>query len=157
MSKYPKLNLKNPTQTTAYAFLRPPRNFRTELLSNNALDRAGIEVLLKGEIHGPEAFAIHNGDLYTTVHGGYILRLQHDTRGNIRPIKVAKIGEPCTHFYEERKCGRPLGLDFDENGKLIVADAYYGIHRVNVKTGELRLGYLLSWVCRYLQVKNNID
>lgn len=36
---------------------------------------------------------------------------------------------------QEHICGRPLGLAFDTIGdNLIVADAYYGIYEVNLKT-----------------------
>ena len=34
------------------------------------------------------------------------------------------------------RCGRPLGLRFDQRGRLLVADAYLGIHRVNVTSGN---------------------
>ena len=34
------------------------------------------------------------------------------------------------------RCGRPLGIRFDQRGRLLVADAYLGIHRVNVSSGK---------------------
>jgi len=34
------------------------------------------------------------------------------------------------------KCSRPLGLDFDHTGNLIVADPFKGLLRINVTTGE---------------------
>lgn len=37
---------------------------------------------------------------------------------------------------DEHTCGRPLGLRFDNEGRLIVADSYLGLHRVDVKTGK---------------------
>lgn len=40
-------------------------------------------------------------------------------------------------FTEEAICGRPLGMAFDTIGNnLIVADAYYGIWSVDLKTGK---------------------
>jgi len=39
-------------------------------------------------------------------------------------------------IWQEHKCGRPLGLRFDKKGNLFVVDAYYGIFKVNVTTGE---------------------
>ena len=39
-------------------------------------------------------------------------------------------------LWEEDKCGRPLGLKFDKQGQLYVADSYYGIFKVDVKTGK---------------------
>lgn len=41
--------------------------------------------------------------------------------------------------WEEKKCGRPLGMRFAPDGKLIVADAYYGIYRVNVDKGTFEV------------------
>lgn len=37
------------------------------------------------------------------------------------------------------KCSRPLGLDFDPSGNLIVADPFTGLLKINVTTGEKSL------------------
>ena len=34
------------------------------------------------------------------------------------------------------KCSRPLGLDFDATGSLIVADPFKGLLKINITTGE---------------------
>lgn len=39
-------------------------------------------------------------------------------------------------LWQESKCGRPLGMKFDTKGALYVCDAYYGIFKVDVKTGK---------------------
>lgn len=39
-------------------------------------------------------------------------------------------------IHEEHICGRPLGLDVDKNGFLFVADAYYGVYKVNLNSGK---------------------
>lgn len=39
-------------------------------------------------------------------------------------------------LYEEHICGRPLGLSMDKNGFLYVADAYYGIFKVNLNSKD---------------------
>jgi len=39
-------------------------------------------------------------------------------------------------LHEEHICGRPLGLNVDKNGFLYVADAYYGIFKVNVNSKD---------------------
>lgn len=39
-------------------------------------------------------------------------------------------------FWQESKCGRPLGLKFNDKGELFVADAYYGIFKVNVNSRQ---------------------
>jgi len=33
-------------------------------------------------------------------------------------------------------CGRPLGMEIDSNGDLIVVDSYKGLFRINTQTGE---------------------
>lgn len=38
--------------------------------------------------------------------------------------------------WDEKKCGRLLGMEFDKHGMLYVADAYYGIYKVNVNSGN---------------------
>lgn len=43
------------------------------------------------------------------------------------------------HFTTDspgEECSRPLGLDFDSTGGLIVADPFKGLLRINVTTGE---------------------
>lgn len=51
---------------------------------------------------------------------------------------VAKFGAPCNAAQDEEVCGRPLGLAFDTiTDGLVVADAYYGIHLVDVSTGKV--------------------
>ena len=39
-------------------------------------------------------------------------------------------------FEDEEHCGRPLGMRFDKDGYLVVLDAYLGLFKVNVATGE---------------------
>ena len=50
--------------------------------------------------------------------------------------KVEPISISTTGTVEFRsKCGRPLGMRFDRNGiNLIVADAYFGLLKVNPET-----------------------
>ena len=73
--------------------------------------------------------------MYTGVQGGDILRL------NINDPKkpwefVTKIGSICPDVHYEKVCGRPLGLDFDQDGNLIVADAYYGLYKIDIETDK---------------------
>lgn len=99
---------------------------------NNRLD--GIEHLYQDELKGPEAYAEYNGELYTSILGGDIVKL---SKGQIVP--VVKFGKPCTGYAEEAICGRPLGIQFDESGNLYAADAYMGVWKVDVKTGQKTL------------------
>ncbi|XP_076055765.1 uncharacterized protein LOC143033951 isoform X2 [Oratosquilla oratoria] len=50
-----------------------------------------------------------------------------------------QIISPTKGPWEEHICGRPLGLRFAADGRLLVADAYLGIFAVNVETGEKEL------------------
>lgn len=37
-------------------------------------------------------------------------------------------------IWQEKKCGRILGLKFDKKGNLYVIDTYYGIYKVDMTT-----------------------
>ena len=66
-----------------------------------------IEIFWENDGHyGPEDIAINNDNLYVGYHGGVIM---------------SSIGE----FYNTK--GRPLGMTFDSNSNLIVADAIQGL------------------------------
>ncbi|XP_065079214.1 adipocyte plasma membrane-associated protein Hemomucin [Ochlerotatus camptorhynchus] len=108
----------------------PLKELKGGLEPNNHLDNA--ERLFEGKVYGPEALLVRGKEIFTTVHGGEVLRItgQHITH-------VAKFGKPCETSVEEEICGRPLGLAFDTQGNnLIVADAYYGIWLVDLINGD---------------------
>lgn len=72
---------------------------------------------------GPEDVAVGpDGELYTGVEDGRILRLHRDGR----PAEtVADTG------------GRPLGIEYDGEGRLVVCDAYRGLLRVDPAGGRV--------------------
>ncbi|XP_031618331.1 adipocyte plasma membrane-associated protein [Contarinia nasturtii] len=114
------------------SFIIPkPLDLTGPLEVNNLLDNA--ERLLEGRVHGPETLLMRNNEIYTTVHGGQVIKINGD-----HITHVAKFGKPCEGFVEERICGRPLGLAFDtlNPNNLIVADAYYGIWSVDLTSGK---------------------
>jgi len=85
----------------------------------------GIEVFPIGGNHGPEDIALDGqGHIYAATHEGHIVRLKPD---GSNPQNWVDTG------------GRPLGIDFDATGNLIVADAYRGLLSVapNGKITEL--------------------
>ncbi|CAG2053521.1 unnamed protein product [Timema podura] len=53
--------------------ITPPMELKGALALNERLNNA--EHLLKGEIKGPESFAVHKGSLYSGLHGGYIVKI----------------------------------------------------------------------------------
>lgn len=73
----------------------------------------GIQLLPIGDNHGPEDIALDvQGRIYASTHEGRIVRLQSD---GSNPENWVTTG------------GRPLGMDFDNSGNLIVADAFRGL------------------------------
>lgn len=81
---------------------------------NDTLMKA--ELLAQGQIHGPEDTAVDaQGRVYAGLHDGQVVRIAAD--GKVEPF--ADTG------------GRPLGMEFDAQGNLIVADAYKGLLRID--------------------------
>lgn len=88
--------------------------FTGVLEPNDTLMKA--ELIGKGQIHGPEDTAVDSqGMVYAGLHDGRIVRIDKDDQVNT----FANTG------------GRPLGMDFDAQGNLIVADAYKGLLRID--------------------------
>lgn len=81
-----------------------------------------FDKLTLGELSGPEAAVqAPNGDLVASTHEGWIVRWQADATEATRWIEVG---------------GRPLGLDYDLEGNLWIANAYSGLMKLS-KDGEL--------------------
>jgi sugar lactone lactonase YvrE len=81
----------------------------------------GIETLPLGGKTGPEDVALDaKGYIYAATHDGTIVRLDPD---GSNPQNWANTG------------GRPLGVDFDNEGNLIVADAYRGLLSIDPSAG----------------------
>uniref|UniRef100_A0A8D8TQJ2 Adipocyte plasma membrane-associated protein n=1 Tax=Cacopsylla melanoneura TaxID=428564 RepID=A0A8D8TQJ2_9HEMI len=107
----------------------PARPLEGKLALNERLNNA--EKLFVDEIHSPECVVKHKNELYMGVQGGHILKLSN---GKLLP--VAKIGQTCYGFQYGKVCGRPLGLKFDRAGSLYAADAFNGIFKINVTSGQ---------------------
>jgi sugar lactone lactonase YvrE len=87
---------------------------------NDTLMKA--ELLGRGQVHGPEDTAVDSQDrVYAGLHDGRIVRIT---------------GEQLDTFVDTG--GRPLGMDFDANGNLIVADAYKGLLSIDPQ-GQLEV------------------
>lgn len=72
--------------------LPPWRSFDPKVGPKNRL--IGGERLFEGKINAPESFDSYNGQLYTGVHGGYVLRIEED-----RMVPIVKFGKKCGKFY----------------------------------------------------------
>lgn len=50
----------------------------------------GAQKLFVEELHGPEDLVTYDGQLYTGVHGGYVVRIEED-----RIVPIVKFGQKC--------------------------------------------------------------
>lgn len=73
-----------------YSRLEPPQQRIGLLAPNNLLNNA--EKLYKDKLEGPETFQIYNGELYTSLATGEIVKVSQG--GHI--TFVTKIGQPCS-------------------------------------------------------------
>jgi sugar lactone lactonase YvrE len=101
-----------PVSVAPVAWQAPPNPGYTGPFAANDRLR-GLEVFPIGDNHGPEDIALDaQGRIYAATHEGRIVRLKADG-SNPENWVVTK--------------GRPLGIDFDNKGDLIVADAFRGL------------------------------
>jgi len=101
-----------PVSVAPVAWQAPPNPGYTGPFAANDRLR-GLDVFPIGDNHGPEDIALDaQGRIYTATHEGRIVRLKADG-SNPENWVVTK--------------GRPLGIDFDNKGNLIVADAFRGL------------------------------
>lgn len=122
-------------------FMSSPSTFPRD--SENKLQRG--EILLTPHFVGPEslAFDASGRGPYTGVADGRIMRWDGPKEGwtefaHTSPNRSAICNPgtpPVLNLELEHICGRPLGMRFDEQGNLYVADAYYGLHVVGVEGG----------------------
>lgn len=104
-----------------------------QLRPNKHLQKANK--IFMDKIIGPESMVADGEYLYTGTADGKIVVIY---KGELRVL--TKLGkEPCGRFEDEPTCGRPLGMRLDKDGYLIVVDAYLGLFKVNVATGDKTL------------------
>lgn len=107
-----------------------PKALTGALEVNNHLDSS--EKILEGKVPGPECLVARGNSIYASLHNGNVVRIDGE-----HVTFVAKFGKPCEYPVEEDICGRPLGMAFDTQGdNLIVADTYYGLWEVDLKTNQ---------------------
>ena len=103
-----------PSPIQPLAWQPQPAPLMTGVLEpNDTLMKA--ELLAQGQIHGPEDTAVDaEGRVYAGLHDGRVVRIAD---GKVETF--ANTG------------GRPLGMDFDAQGNLVLADAYKGLLRID--------------------------
>ena len=101
-----------PVPIDPVAWEAPPNpGYKGPFAVNNRLQ--GIETFPIADNHGPEDIALDSqGRIYASTHEGRIVRLQSD-------------GSNPENWVDTK--GRPLGIDFDRKGNLIVADGFRGL------------------------------
>ncbi|MGE5452576.1 MAG: SMP-30/gluconolactonase/LRE family protein [Acidobacteriota bacterium] len=93
---------------------------------------AGLkQVPLDPAQEGPEHITAYQGAVYTGLSNGDVLKLSVD--GQSRSV-VANTG------------GRPLGIDFDAQGRMLVADAFKGLLRITGQGPQARIEPIVTQV-----------
>ncbi|HEU5409351.1 MAG TPA: SMP-30/gluconolactonase/LRE family protein [Nitrospira sp.] len=80
---------------------------------------------------GPEHITVHQEALYTGLSNGDVIRMSLD--GQFQSV-VMNTG------------GRPLGIDFDQHGRMLIADAFKGLIRVTQQGREVQGTIILNRV-----------
>lgn len=111
--------------------LDPPPALEGVLITNRELH--GMDQWLSGLVRGPESVAVWQESVYTGVVGGLIMRVD---KANVA-VPVAHLATDDDRDGYVLRRGRPLGLRFDLQGSLYVADAYLGVMKVNVSSGDV--------------------
>ncbi|MBX7168692.1 MAG: SMP-30/gluconolactonase/LRE family protein [Pirellulales bacterium] len=102
-----------PSPIDAVAYDPPPKPAMTGVLAPNDLLQAAVAIH-PGELQGPEDLHIDSqGNLYAGTIDGRVVRMADFGRGPVETL--AETG------------GRPLGIDMDAAGNLIVCDAIKGL------------------------------
>ncbi|KAJ8683964.1 hypothetical protein QAD02_019756 [Eretmocerus hayati] len=101
-----------------------PKKLSGNLGVNQRLNNA--EILFQGDMKNSRAFASYNGELYTGIEGGHIVKIVEN-----KVVPLVNIGKECDGLLQ--KCSTPLGLKFDSKGFLYVSDGLNGIFKIDVK------------------------
>ncbi|TVP58134.1 MAG: SMP-30/gluconolactonase/LRE family protein [Halomonadaceae bacterium] len=110
----------SPVDSVAWQPPEPPA-MEGPLAANDVLKQA--QLLGLGRIKGPEDTAVDSeGRVYGGTDDGWIIRIDR---------------EDDVEYWVETG-GRPLGMEFDANGNLIVADAWKGLIAIN-PAGEIEV------------------
>lgn len=90
------------------------KGFVGDFKQNSRLD--AIEIINLPDTHGPEGLALLDNEVYAATREGWIVRYNQDTGEQVKWVNTQ---------------GSPLGLVFDANNNLLIADAYKGLLKVS--------------------------
>ncbi len=95
------------------------------------------------DFFAPESYVYDSTEdfIYTTTRDGCVRKVNLEKKINICLVRTGLYGpaynkplipiEECNGIHSHEKCGVPLGINFDNDKNLLVADAYYGILRIS--------------------------
>ncbi|CAH1792646.1 unnamed protein product [Owenia fusiformis] len=148
------LVLPSPITPRPYSLPSPPPKLEGPLAPNTRLQDATR--LFENEILGPESIFVNKEYIYTGTADGRVVEI---FKGKQRTL--ARLGNPpCGGPENEPHCGRPLGMKMDKDGYLIVADAYFGLFKVNVATGDFTVLYNSTSTpisSHFIRLMNDLD
>uniref|UniRef100_A0A1A8KF69 Strictosidine synthase conserved region domain-containing protein n=1 Tax=Nothobranchius kuhntae TaxID=321403 RepID=A0A1A8KF69_NOTKU len=127
--------LPSPINPKPHNLKGPPPALVGLLAVNTQLQRG--RRLFAGKLHGPESFtADDNGNVYTGTVDGKLWRIGPDDSLTLVTHMGQNLPECGSSTDYELVCGRPHGVRLDRHGQLIVANSYFGLYRVDPRTGE---------------------
>ena len=97
------------------------KGFVGDFKQNSRLE--AIEIINLPDTHGPEGLALLDNEVYAATREGWIVRYNQDTGEQVKWVNTQ---------------GSPLGLVFDANNNLLIADAYKGLLKVS-PAGDISL------------------
>jgi len=97
------------------------KGFVGDFEQNSRLD--AIEIINLPDTHGPEGLALLGNEVYAATREGWIVRYNQDTGEQVKWVNTQ---------------GSPLGIVFDANDNLLIADAYKGLLMVS-PAGDISL------------------
>ncbi|XP_062440175.1 adipocyte plasma membrane-associated protein-like isoform X2 [Rhea pennata] len=128
--------LPSPIDPEPFTFEKPPPALVGSLQVNKKLQSG--QRIFTGQLKGPESFtADDEGNLYTGTVDGKLWMISGDQLHFI--TQMGQNRPECGTPDYEPVCGRPHGVRMDQDGNLIVVDSYFGLYKVNPRTGEKTL------------------
>lgn len=128
--------LESPIEPQFFRYPNSPPELKGLLAINTKLQRA--RRLFENKIFAPESFtADKNGNIYTGAGDGRIYKIKNEEL-----TEIARTGEKDPHCGKpelEEKCGRPNAIRVDADGNLIVADAYKGLLKIILPSGQVKV------------------